>query len=955
MSAPRRPSLACGLAAALAAGLAAAPPATAGLPLAEQLRHGSADRVIVHAPGSMRLAARQEGDTLVLELPQGTSGSVPPALAGRWIRSVSSAAGQLRLLLAQGARPRLRMLADRIIIDVDDATPPLQPGQFRPPSVIAPPAAPPPPRPATVAAAKPAPPPSPPPAQPSPPAPPPPPVHPSAAAAPPPATIAAAALAPPPSDPPAASVSLVPDDPLLGGPTILLPAAKLTGAAAFTRGGELRVVLDAPVLLDLSQLKDDAVFGGATERLLPDASELRLRTQPGVTPRLARRDGGWQLTLASRSPPAALVTGQAAHGILSLAAAASGHVVAVEDEMTGGRLLVGTQRDGGQRVVAGHRAAEWALLPSWQGVVIQPLSDRVRLLGKPAGFDVLATDPPALAVVWPAPFAAIRADGRAMTRRFDFPDLPVPMLRTRLAAALRDAAITPLASRTPPRLRVAEAMLACGMDAEAQAVLQVTAADDPAAMRDPAWQGLSAIAAWLAAHAGGAAAPPPAFDTASLGDSDEAMLWRSLWGSAADTPKAAAVLGASWRLLLDYPAELRRRMLPEVADLLGRGGQEPALADLLAASADPSLDVARAGQKLRQGKAEDSLRLLDRIASGNDRLARAQALEQAVEQRLAAGRLTPKAAADQLDRQIYAWRGGEREQRLRLRTAALHAQAGDWRQALALLHETDTLFPESHAAVHAAELAVVAALLQGGKAAQLGALDLFALADAASSLLGAAQSEAALSPLLADRLLALDLPERAEPILRTLLDRAAGGPAEAGLGLRLAGLLADQGETAGALAALDRSGAGPVDADLTERRTLLHAQLLARAGRPADALAGLGSFTDRPAVELQAGIREAMHDWSGAEHALCVLADGGALPAGARQAVILRAARDASEAGDMAGLHDMRIADTALFAGSASAGLFAVLTAEPVERVADLPRAGRELGTIRGLTGVAAK
>ena len=322
----------------------------------------------------------------------------------------------------------------------------------------------------------------------------------------------------------------------------------------------------------------------------------------------------------------------------------------------------------------------------------------------------------------------------------------------------------------------------------------------------------------------------------------------------------------------------------------------------------------------------------------------------ATEQRLQAGMLTPAEAAIQLDRQIYAWRGGERELHIRLRAAELHVRVGDWRQALALLHETGTLFPEQAARVHAAELAVVSGLLQGDRTARLGALDLMALADSAANLLGAAQSEAALAPLLADRMLALDLPEQAEPILRRLLDRAAGGPAEAGLGLRLAGLLADRGDAAGATAILDKSGGGAVDAAVAERRALLRAGLLAHAGQPAAALAALESFNDRPAVEAQAGLREAMHDWPGAEHALLGLADGGTLAADARQAIVLRAARDATEAGDMAGLRAMRLADTALFAGSASAGLFAVLTGEPVQHVADLPRAGQELAAARAFS-----
>ncbi len=924
--------------------------AWARAPLVQEVRNGAADRVVILVRPGPGLAMRQDGGTLSVDLPPASNetASEVQGTPGAWVRAASATPGHIQLSLAPGARPRVHVLADRIIIDVDAGAGPLPPGQFRP---------------AVLAAPRPGQPPSPPArAVPRP-------VPPALTAAaptsaplstlppaqPPPVQSLFSQLPPPPPMPAspqeqasavAPSVTLLAEDGTLGGPSILLPAAKLTGAAAFSRNGELRVVLDAPVPLDLSQLKDDQVFGGATLRLLPDGSELRLRLKPGATPRLVRRDSGWQLTLATVPGPLRLITGSAHAGVLSLAAEDAGSVVAVEDDATGGHLLVGTQRGVGQRVVAPHRAAEWALLPSWQGVVVQPRSDRVKLAGKAAGFELLADGPPALALLWPDSLSAVREDGRAMTRRFDFPAQPAPMLHARLAAALRDAATAPLAARGAPRLRVAEAMLACGLDAEAAAVLQVAATDDPSVMRDPAWHGLSAIAAWLSAQAGGAAFPQAGFDAATLGDSDEAALWRGLWG--ADQTASAAAVGARWRLLLAYPEQLRRRLLPAVAALLARGGQDGPLTELLTSNPDVSLDLTRAGLLQRRGKPDESLRLLDHVAAGNDRLARAQAAELAVEQRLAAGKLTPAAAAGLMDRQIYAWRGGERELRVRLRAAALHADAGAWRPALALLRETDALFPESHEAVHAAETSVVSALLHTDKAARLGALDLVALADDASQVLGAATADAALAPLLADKLLALDLPERAEPILRRLLDRAAGGAAEPELGLRLASLLADKGDGPGALDVLDRSGRQPANQDLAERRALLRASLLAHAGRTAEALSALAAFGDTQAVQAQAGLRESLHDWTGAEQVLRQRADAPGSPE-ARQTLALRAARDASEAGDMAGLRAMRTAYGPLFAGGANSGLFAVLTAEPVAQVTDLPRAAGELAAMRAL------
>ncbi len=972
----------------------------------ERSRHGAADRVVLWMPRGAVFAARPDGGDLVLDLPEAAhlvmASRVNASRADasredasqedgaqadggqRLARGITAVAGLARLHLAPGATPVVHQLADRVVIDVtgpaapaalaavrpevaehDLAAPtalprierpslvmgqvqvslppplPAAPNVAAPRDVVAPPgvvAPPPVPRPAASGPALRAPPPG---AAASP-------QEPGIGAESP--DVLAAQLSPAAGS--AISVSLLPPDPARDGPSILLPMNRMAAAAAFVRGGELRVVLDLPRLLDLSQLKDDPLFGGASETLLPDGTELRLRPPPGTFPQLTRHDAGWVLTLSPTALACRPIGGHAQNGMLRLAAAVPGHVVSVEDALTGLHLLVGTQRASGQCMPAGHQSSEWALLPTLQGVLVQPVTDRLMLHDIDTGFELRAGAPPALSLVWPEGPSALDAAGNALTRRFDFPALPVPVLQQRLAEALRDAALAPHAERAVPRLHVAQAMLALGLDAEAASVLQAAAADDPSLLRNPDMEGLSAIAAFLFAQAGGAAPPQPAFDTAQLGGSDEAGFWRALWSSgAADAAAPAASLANRWRLLLDYPEPLRNCVLAAVADVLGRGGQDAALAQLLAAFDGPALGLANARLLRRQGKAAESLALLDRLSTGRDRLARARALEEAVEQRLADHEITPKEAADKLDHQLYAWRGGERELRLRLRVAELRAQAGAWRAALSELRETDEQFPDAHDRIHATEISLVSGLLKGNRAATLSALDLVALADDASTLLGADDADAALAPLLADRLLALDLPARAEPILRRLLDRAGDGPAKAGLGMRLAGLIADRGDGAGALAVLDASEpagetASPID------RTVLRARLLAELGRPRAALERLAGVQAPQAAELAATIQEGGKDWAGAEKALSDFIRTGAfagLPAPAQHEVVLRAVRDAAEAGDMAGLRQLRDTFGNAFKSGSQAELFAVLTADPVREVADLRRSARELGAIRTL------
>jgi hypothetical protein len=744
-----------------------------------------------------------------------------------------------------------------------------------------------------------------------------------------------------------AAVILLPQNPA-SGPGFLAPFGKDIAAAAFLRAGEAHVVFDTPTALDLGQLKDDPAFGAMTERLLANGVHLRMPLAAGAALLLAHRPDGWSVNLVHGLPQPAPIIGHGEHGVLSFAVVAPGHVLVLDDETTGGKLLVGTQRSGGQSMPAFHRSAEFTVLPSWLGVVVAPLADRIALTPVPAGFRLAAANGPDLSLHW--------ADeaGHVMTRRFDLRDLPPSVLQNRLTLAQRDAALTPHLARFPARLRVAQAMLAEGLDVEARAVLHVATADDPAHADDADAAGLSAIASWLIARAGGGKAPPPdGFDPAVLGDSDEAQFWRALFKAGQpDFAEPAAALAVTWPLLQQYPPELRRRIAPSVGDSLERGKQDKALAAFLAAFPDASLDLVRADFLRRQGKTAEALALFDAVARRPDRLMRASALREAVETRLAAHMIDVPTAAAALGKQLFAWRGGPSDLALRLRVADLRAQAGLWRPALALLRETDALFPDSHAQVQAAESQIISALLHGDSATKLSALDLVALAEEAAPLLSAADADVTLAPVLVDKLLALDLPARAEPILRRLFDHAASPVQKAELGVRLAGLVADRGDAKEALAVLDASDDSGLAIALVAQRGVLRARILAASGRATEALGILSGVHGDLAIELQAKILEDRHDWAAAAKLLETLMDApdfAARPEQAKRELILRLANDESEAGDMAALRRLRGAQAARFATGPGAELFAVLTQEPIQALDDLPRAGRELQAVRAL------
>jgi cellulose synthase operon protein C len=186
--------------------------------------------------------------------------------------------------------------------------------------------------------------------------------------------------------------------------------------------------------------------------------------------------------------------------------------------------------------------------------------------------------------------------------------------------------------------------------------------------------------------------------------------------------------------------------------------------------------------------------------------------------------------------------------------ATLLVGTGAWRAALALLRDTEALFPDDKAAVHAELTNMFAALLRDDTANALPPLELVSVVEENADLLPTGADGEALQAKLADRLLALDLPKRAGSVLEKLMQAANSDAARAGFGARLAALRLRESDPAGALAALDASVATDLPADLAERRTLLVAAANARRGDNERALAALASLDTPAADEARATI-----------------------------------------------------------------------------------------------------
>jgi hypothetical protein len=414
-------------------------------------------------------------------------------------------------------------------------------------------------------------------------------------------------------------------------------------------------------------------------QLLAGGTMIRVPLPPALSIALTQMPQGWRIAALAAAPKQQPIVASQADGRLNLAADQSGDVVSLADPETGATLLVGTQHRLGQGVATSRRSTEFILLPTIQGVVVEPLADSTVLRAVPAGFSMTGR-PAGLALSAPTSSTDVLLDAAHLTRRWNFSTIPLDALARRASKQFADAALAQPMARGLKHHLAAESLIAMGLEAEAESLLHMAAEQDPKEAASADTGAMTAIAALLAGRldeADGLADP-------RLDGTDEIALWRAIRQAMQDdgSPSAAAVFAATGSLALQYPVPMREHILPLMVETMIMGGEiDPAARLLDYRKDDPKLAYARALMQQAEGNTDVALGMLDALANGRDQFDRARAASRAVELRLAARKLGTAQAADALDKLLYAWRGDARELALRERVADLRGASGAWRVA----------------------------------------------------------------------------------------------------------------------------------------------------------------------------------------------------------------------------------------------------------------------------------
>ncbi len=724
--------------------------------------------------------------------------------------------------------------------------------------------------------------------------------------------------------------------------SIQLPWTRGAKAAAFRRGKNVWLAFDrrAPDSLRERFAPEFGVLRRIDRRA---GTLLHFEAPAGFEPELRLIDGAWNVKLYRR--PIAPLRGLKAKFSDDLRALlvplkGAGPVLQVTDPSFGDRLFIVPVSGPGLGSGVERALPEFNILPSFQGLVIQSLSDAIRVARDQQEVLLTGRGPLALAggTIELAPPEEAAEPQRP--RLFDLAAWRGP--EDEAFNALRQARLAAVVSARPrakptARLELARFLFAHGLASEALGHLDgiVRAREDLA--RSPQIVLMRAAGRFLRDDFEAAA---EILDDPGLAGESEAELWRAAVAARAqDWEGAASGFARTSGLIADYPQLVRARLSLLAAEAALQNGNTAVAGERLAELAadrppQGQMDRLRFLQGLRaelDGDAATARRIWRQVAQGQDRPARARARLALVDLDLAQKKLTPQQAIEELERLRFAWRGDYFEFALLERLADLYLGELDFRKALNMLRQTASYLKDFRRseAVGQKMRAIFSQVYLGGGADQLPPLTALGLYEEFRELTPVGAEGDRMIAALADRLVQVDLLDEAGDLLEAQVKDRLSGLEKARVGARLAVIrLLDQAPPK-ALKALDASAGRDLPADLARERRYLRAKALAGVNRGEEALKILKAEESRAALELRAEIETKLGRWGAVAETLSRLLPEapaeGELPSGPGRKTILSVAVALTLAKDQAGLRALKQRFGASMARTAERETFALL------------------------------
>ena len=424
-------------------------------------------------------------------------------------------------------------------------------------------------------------------------------------------------------------------------------------------------------------------------------------------------------------------------------------------------------------------------------------------------------------------------------------------------------------ARGGPRLSLAQFYFAKGLAAETMGLLRTITDSDEEMARRPDVIALRGASQFIL---GRFADAEKELDNRVLNGFSEAELWRGA-SNAAQGKWSAAIehFARAGEIPGDYPRNfsiqlslLAAEAAIRAEDYRGAGVFLDAIAQGKPTVGEQArLNYLRGRVLYASADTATALSFWRRLINGKDRWASVRAKRALIEHNLRENTITRPQAIERLERLRFAWRGDQLEFDLLRRLGELYIEEKDFTAGLTSLRQAVTFFPNNIFARSVSKKMTksFSGIYTDGTSDAMTPLTALALYDQFRELTPVGRRGDKIIQRLADRLVEVDLLDRASVLLDRQVRFRLQGVQKAQVGSRLAliRLLDRQPNTA--LEALDESVAPGLDPKLALQRKRLRARSVFELGDSETALKLIKSDNDRDADLLRADIFWRTRDW----------------------------------------------------------------------------------------------
>lgn len=749
----------------------------------------------------------------------------------------------------------------------------------------------------------------------------------------------------------------------------LLPAEPVR-LAAFIREGHLWMVFDgwvSPIPPQTEGVGASAV--GKGERIeLEDAVAYRFSVPADVRP-IVRKDGlTWHVDL-SRQPreskrPAFEPIAEAGEVTIGVPLAGPSKPLTVKDPLIGDELLVVATEKPGEGAGLARRFVDFETLDSGQGLVLRPRNDALAVKRLPDRIVISAPEGlRASAAALEPPLSDNVAAGKTEEGKI----FQIERWRNDGAAGFlvkrreieSKAALATGTDLVRARLDLARLHFSHGFGREANGLIGLVVQQMPEFETSPDLRALRGAVRVLNFELEKATED---LSVPALANQAEASLWRGLanayrgdWRRAyEDFRQGPAILDA-------YPVELYAPIaLARLEAALRQGNDKIAGAFIeelekregLAPGDRAALVYLKGEYKRQIGETEEALEIWSKAVKKSDQLNRIKSELALIDLKIEDEKLEKAAAIETLDGMRFAWRGDALELAILRKLGALQMETGAYRDGFTTLRYAAGLIAGSPLAdTITAELATrFNALFVDENAPQdaMSAVEAYALFQDFSELnpVGPAGDRAV--ERLADRLVGIDLLDKAAEVLERQVNFRLTGAEKGRVGAKLAAVRLLDNDPNGALKALAETEVPELSEAQKIERTLLRARAHSTLQKPDEALKLIAGVAGEDAARLKADTLWRAQRWDQAAAAIDALigevSAGQPLSEDKARLVVDRAVA-LTLAGDRAAIAQMQEKFGAGMQGSAEEAAFIILTGP--DALSGLP----DLDTIRARIG----